>query len=299
MYTNRCLITLQNAPDLLIAAKRFELDKLKKQIADFLLYRLTVDNAIEMLICAHEAGSEALKLACIRIINRHAEKIKRTDKWKVFKTEYVDLVPELYEDRVENPSQSRQAYLPDVFTAPIVGSESLRSLSQLYDHPVQKRVHTPARRILPAPLRLKQPAPTSILKSVKLVQSNEPMTDIPGGAYPERDYSNLSSIMDRESPTKQQMMNNNRRPIPPIQRAVPANNRQSSDVDIYRRPVNLNEPSHTMPTIHHRPAHPNSPRKIPTPPPGRNDPQRRPLIPNANPNDHLTLTRVVNLQPID
>ena len=37
-----------------------------------------------------KSGSETLKAACIRIINRNAEKIKRTEKWKKFKAEYVD-----------------------------------------------------------------------------------------------------------------------------------------------------------------------------------------------------------------
>ncbi|CAF0977113.1 unnamed protein product [Adineta steineri] len=300
MYTNRCLITLQNAPDLLIVAKRFELEKLKKQIADFLLYRLTVDNAIEMLICAHEASSEALKLACIRLINRHAEKIKRTEKWKTFKTQYIDLVPELYENRVEHPTPVRSAYIPDVFNEPTVASESLRALSQLYDNPVQQRIVTPARRILPLSSRSGQSGPPSILKSVRLVQSPETNMDIPGGPYPQRNDSNLSSIIDRESPTKQSSMNSNRRPIPPITRNMqPASNRQNSDVDNYRRPVNLNEPNRIFPTIHHRTGNRNTQERIPTPPPTKTGVSKRPLMINNNPNDHMTMTRVVSIEPFD
>ncbi|UJR10302.1 hypothetical protein I4U23_014508 [Adineta vaga] len=298
IYTNRCLITLQNAPDLIIAAKRFELEKLRKQIADFLLYRLTIDNAIEMLICAHEAGSEPLKLACIRLINRHAEKIKRTEKWKTFKTQYVDLVPELYENRVEHPTPARPAYIPDVFTGPAVASDSLRSLSQLYENPVQKRITTPARRILPPPSKLRQTGPPSILKSVRLVQSSDPnVVDFPGGPYPQRNDSNLSSIIDRESPTRQQPTNSNRRPIPPIARTTPTNNRQNSDIDAFRRPVNVNEPSRTMPAIHHRTGNTYQQPRIPTPPPGRNNPLKRPMVPNLN--DHTTITRVVDIEPVD
>ncbi|CAF4833123.1 unnamed protein product, partial [Rotaria magnacalcarata] len=70
--------------------------------------------------------------ACIRIINRNAEKIKRTEKWKKFKADYVDLVPELYENRVERPPHAQQAFLPDVFSAPVMLPESIHALSQLY-----------------------------------------------------------------------------------------------------------------------------------------------------------------------
>ncbi len=290
MYTNRCLISLKNAPDLLIAAKRFELEKLKKQIAEFLLYRLTIDNAIEMLICAHESGSEALKLACIRLINRNAEKIKRTEKWKTFKTQYVDLVPELYENRVEHPAPAQQAYLPDVFTGPAFPSESLRTLSQLYDNPIQQRIQTPTARILPPP-KSQQPGAPPILKSVHLVQPNEQITDIPH--YQQRSDSNLSSIMDRDSPVKQRNTGNNRRTMPPLKRNILPNIRQNSDTDVYRRPVNVYEPSRAMPAS-------NRPR-IPTPPPGRPsvDVGRHPPIRNAHPNEHMTLTRVVSLEPAD
>ncbi|CAF0846128.1 unnamed protein product [Adineta ricciae] len=301
MYTNRCLITLQNAPDLIIAAKRFELDKLKKQIADFLLYRLTVENAIEMLICAHEAGSEALKLACIRLINRHAEKIKRTEKWKTFKTQYVDLVPELYENRVEHPTPTRPAYLPDVFNGPATASDSLRSLSQLYENPVQKRITTPTRRVLPPPFKSRQTGPPSILKSVRLAPSTDPNSvEMPAvGFYTQRNDSDLSSIIDRESPTRQPKMNNsNRRPIPPITRSTPPNNRQNSDViDTFRRPVNVHEPSRTMPVIHHRTGNNPHQIRIPTPPPGKTNSLKRPIIPN--PNDHMTSTRIVDIEPLE
>ncbi len=298
MYTNRCLINLKNAPDLLLAAKRFELEKLTKQIADFLLFRLTLDNAIEMLICAHESGSEALKLACIRLINRHAEKIKRTEKWKTFKTQYVDLVPELYENRVENPAPARQAYIPDVFTAQEYPSETLRSLSQLYENPVQRRIQTPNARTIP-PLKFQQPGQPHILKSVQLVPPNELATEMP---YTQRGNSNLSLNSDRESPVKQRIMSNNRRPMPPIIRTVLPNIRQNSDTDIDRRPVNVYEPSYTMPMNNQRTGY----ARIPTPPLIRNgsprrviDTRRNPPISTIHPDDHMTLTRVVSIEPSD
>ena len=294
IYTNRCFISLKNAPDLLIASKRFELDKLTKQIADFLLYRLTVDNAIEMLICAHESSSEALKLACIRLINRHAEKIKRTEKWKTFKTQYVDLVPELYENRVENPAPPRQAYIPDVFNAPEYPSETLRSLSQLYENPVQRRIQTPTTRSLPTTKF--QP---HILKSVQLVEPNESGVDAPVGLYGQRNDSDLSSVRGRESPMKQRVLSNTRRPIPPIIRTVLPNIRQSSDSDIHRRPVNLHPSGYTLAPHNQRPGY----ARIPTPPQVRIGSPRRftrnPPISNIQPDDHLTLTRVISIEPSD
>ena len=292
MYTNRCMISLKNAPDLLIAAKRFELDKLTKQIGDFLLHRLTIDNAIEMLICAHESNSEALKLACIRLINRHAEQIKRTEKWKTFKTQYVDLVPELYENRIEHPNAGQQPYLPDVFNQPEFPSETLRSLSQLYENPVQQRLQTPTNTMGKKSNKGQQ----NILKSIQLADPNEYALDKPGGYYmPQRADSNLSGFTtDQGIPG-----NNTRRTMPPIIRTVLPNIRQNSDTNIGRRPVNLYEPSQTLPAYNN-----NNQRstyaRIPTPPSIRDvTPQRTTRYPPGSKNYPETLTRVVSIEPSD
>ncbi|CAF1139396.1 unnamed protein product [Rotaria sordida] len=303
MYTNRCLISLKNAPDLLIAAKRFELEKLKTQIADFLLYRLTVDNAIEMLICAHEAGSEALKAACINLINRNAEKIKRTEKWKTFKSQYIDLIPELYENRVEHPTPVQQAFLPDVFTPPAFPSESLRSLSQLYENPIQQRIDTS--RGVRQSSRSRQPGPSHILKSVQLVQPNDLTAEMSMGPYTERNDSSLSLALDRENPGKQGIMNSSRRPIPPNTRTILPNIRQNFEGDGYRRPVNAFEPSHTLPANNQRSFYTNVPqkgisrsRRAGSPRRPNEDP-RSPPITNRQFDDDMTLTQVVNIEPAD
>ncbi|CAF1267600.1 unnamed protein product [Rotaria magnacalcarata] len=283
IYTNRCLISLKNAPDLLIAAKRFELEKLKSQIADFLLYRLTIDNAIEMLISAHEAGSDALKTACIHLINRNAEKIKRTEKWKTFKSQYTDLIPELYENRVENPTPVPQAFLPDVFTPQAFPSDSIRALSQLYENPIQQRIATPRGGLRPP--RSRQNIPPHLLKSIELVQPNEYATDMPTGSYTQR------------------IPNSTRRPSPQNARTMLPNIRQNSEVDVYRRPVNLFEPSQTIPTNNQRTFYTNAPRrgalrKVGSPRHPIN-PLRSPPIDNTQADDDLTLTRVVSIEPAD
>lgn len=283
MYTNRCLISLKNAPDLLIAAKRFELEKLKSQIADFLLYRLTVDNAIEMLICAHEAGSEALKIACINIINRNAEKIKRTEKWKAFKSQYIDLIPELYESRVEHPAPTAPAFLPDVFTPPTFPSDTIRSLSQLYENPVQRRVETP--RGLRGLSRSRPGVPPHVLKSIDLVHPSNMAPDMPGGSYP------------------QGTVTTTRRNVPANTRNFLPNIRQNSEADVYRRPVNLFEPSQTIPINNQRTFYTNTGAKGPPPPRRAGSPRRHveaptsPPIPNAQADDNLISTRVVSIEP--
>jgi hypothetical protein len=255
MYTNRCLISLKNAPDLLVAAKRFELDRLTKQIAEFLLSRLNVDNAIEMLVSAHEAGSEALKLACIRLINRHAEKIKRTEKWRNFKTQYVDLVPELYENRVERPEPMQVANLPDVFSAPAMPSESLLTLSKLYENPVKERLPSPTPRLLPPPAKNSQtlpPPPT--FRGTQPVQPTQPITQGTSGHFNQRNESSLSSIPGRKTPVKKRSTSiTGTRPAaqqpaaPPLTRNVFPSVKQSSEVDSYRRPVNIFEKSVALP----------------------------------------------------
>ena len=298
MYTNRCFISLRNAPDLLIAAKRFELEKLKVQIADFLLYRLTLDNAIEMLICAHEAGSEALKLACIRLINRNAEKIKRTEKWRTFKKQYVDLVPELYENRVEHPTTTPQAFLPDVFTAPAFPSESLRSLSQLYEDPVQRQP-----RSLHTPSKLRQRGAPHILKSVQLVPPNEVGTDIPAGSYTHRSNLYPPRVMNPNISGRQGTMNNRRRSVPFITRTVLPNIRQDSGIDAYRRPVNVYGSNHTIPVHNQRDGYSNAPPKAPSQSKRSVSPKyshqiiRSPPITNTRVGDDTTSTKIVNIEP--
>jgi len=277
MYTNRCLISIKNAPDLLVAAKRFELHKLTKQIADFLLSRLNVDNAIEMLISAHEANSEPLKLACIRLINRNAEKIKRTEKWKTFKTQYVDLVPELYESRVERLEPAQAAFLPDVFSAPVVPSESLLSLTKLYENPVQQRFPSPAARILPPPSppikHQHVPPPPPMFRATQQAHSNEPVTEAKSGPFIQRNDSTLSLNIDDKNPVKKRAASLTRyRPAPmpaaaPLTRNIFPTVKQTAEIDAYRRPVNVYEKSVALPTNNqkHHSVHTQAPQKAPPP----------------------------------
>jgi hypothetical protein len=315
MYTNRCLISIKNAPDLLVAAKRFDLEKLRKQIAEFLLFRLNVDNAIEILISAHEAGSEALKLACIRLINRHAEKIKRTEKWRTFKTQYTDLVPELYENRVEHPTHTSQAYLPDVFSATTVPSKSLLTLSQLYDNPVQQRLVTPTTRILPAPTAKSQ-QPSTL--------HNQPTTEGTSGPFFQHEDPAALLATDQKNPGNKRILSNTRRragpppTVPPLTRTVFPTIKQPLEVDAYRRPVNIYEKSTTLPANHHqqqrqRTGNTQVPHKAPPPPPPPVAKVTRTVSPKhaiemrrsptltetPSPEEHLTLIRVMSGETID
>jgi hypothetical protein len=312
LYTNRCLISLKNAPDLLIAAKRFELEKLRKQIAEFLLSRLNVENAIDMLISAHEAGSEVLKLACIRMINRHAEKIKRTQRWKTFKTEYVDLVPELYENRIERPPHGPVAFLPDVFSAPAVPSDSLVTLSQLYENPVKHRYASPSPRILPPPVK---PQP---------VQPNEPITQGTSGPFVRDNFSAKSPVPRRESLTKKGAPTNSpkRRPPPPpaaptLTRTVFPTVKRPTEDDVYRRPVNIYEKSVALPpnnqnqqTVNHQvlkkppppPPPPQAPIKVSRSVSPRHDIEldRSPTLTETPPPDEdITTERIVSAETTD
>lgn len=304
MYTNRCLISLKNAPDLLVASKRFELDRLTKQIADFLLSRLTVDNAIEMFVSAHESGSEALKLACIRLINRNAEKIKRTDKWRTFKAQYVDLVPELYENRVERPEGPQAVFLPDVFSAPPEPSGTLLTLSKLYENPVKQRLPSPTARILPPPTKTKQPH----------TQGQEALTQGTSGHFTQRrDSIQSPPDGDRKTPMKKRATSMTRqRPPPPLTRTVFPTLKQNSEMDAYRRPVNVYEKSlalpgptpkqqsfHTQLMQRQHPPHvvtkvsrAVSPRRV-------IEIRRSPSATDLQPEEHMALGRVVSVETMD
>ena len=347
IYTNRCLISLKNAPDLLVVAKRFELERLRKQIAEFLLSRLTVDNAIEMLVCAHEAGSETLKSACIRLINRHAEKIKRTEKWRTFKTEYVDLVPELYERRVERPGPQPQSYLPDVFSTAAAEEppDSLRVLSQMYENPVKQRLVTPSPRILPAPVK-PQNHPTS---TVQQVPQHELRKEIKAAPQPppaasSRQRANDSRsppVKDQRAPMKKKTTPNPRRQTiqappaavaaQPLMRTVFPTIREPSDVDVYRRPVNVYEKSAALPSTNQnsRSMYNQAPSRA-SPPPSMNykvsarspppppslykgpekgtrggspmrliEIQRSPTLSSLPPEERMTLARVISVETME
>jgi hypothetical protein len=266
LYTNRCLISLKNAPDLLIAAKRFELHKLRKQIAEFLLSRLNVDNAIDMLISAHEAGSDALKSACIRVINRNAEKLKHTEKWKTFKTQYIDLIPELYENRVERPPHGAEAYVPDVFSGPVIPSESLITLSQLYENPVKQRAASPSPRILIPPIK-SQP--------MQHTQANETTTQGISIPFVRDNRPTISPVAGRDGSIKKGTATNNTRrgpapqQAPPLTRTVFPTVKRPTEDDPYRRPVNIYEKSVALPTNNHKQQTVNNqiPQKPPPPAP--------------------------------
>jgi len=285
IYTNRCLISLQNAPDLLIVAKRFQIEKLTKQVAQFLLSRLTVDNAIEILICAHEAGSEALKLACIRIINRNAEKIKRTEKWRTFKTEYIDLVPELYESRIERVPHAPTTFLPDVFTAPVISSESLRTLSRLYEHPIKQRLASSSMRIVPASTKPHQSrSPTPVVQAHQQIQFNEPITLGTTGSFAQQNDLTRPSVGGRVSPVKKEATSKTRReivpppPAPSLTRSFVSNVKRNFDLDASRRPVNGK--SATVPTNHQKQHTVNTQVPQKPPPPVR---QKSPILVQQKP----------------
>ncbi|CAF1656187.1 unnamed protein product, partial [Adineta ricciae] len=252
IYTNRCLISLKNASDLLVAAKRFEIEKLRKQVSDFLLTRLTIENAIELLISAHESGSDSLKNACIRLINRNAEKIKRTEKWRTFKAEYVDLVPELYESRIERLVPVSTAFLPDVFSGPAVPSESLQTLTKLYENPVKRRHASPTVRTMPTSRKhsaSRSPTPTADMHHQS--QEHESITIGTSGSFVQHTERTLPSVTDRNSPARKTVVSKTkRRPAPTP--AAPAQMRTfhpsvkpNSDADLQRRSIHQHEKSTT------------------------------------------------------
>lgn len=321
MYTNRCLISLKNAPDLLVASKRFELDRLTKQVAEFLLSRLTVDNAIEMFVSAHESGSEALKLACIRIINRHAEKIKRTEKWRTFKTQYVDLVPELYENRIERPEAPQAVYLPDVFSAPAVPSDSLLTLSKLYENPVKQRMPSPSARILPPPTKQKQAQvqPPPSYHDHQQNQPQQPITQGTSGHFNQHVDSMYSppGTAERKSPVKKRATSMTRpRPAPTylgptLTRNVFPSIKQNTEVDAYRRPVNVYEKSLALPATSQK-THSFHTQLIPKSQVQQQVKVSRAVSPrrvieirrsasstDLQPEEHMTLGRVVSVETMD
>lgn len=318
IYTNRCLISLKNASNLLVVAKRFGLEKLVRQIGDFLLFRLTTENALDLFVSAHESGSEALKAACIRLINRNAEKIKRTEKWKKFKTQYVDLVPELYENRVERRPVPQQPFLPDVFNHPIIVPESLHTLSQMYENPIKQRAPSPAPHILPQPKKYHKTVTHALpYQTTQTYHTHEPIIKETTGAFHQRNGTPLSNMYGREDTPKKHSNNNTaRRPapvVPPVPRAAAYPTvKPQPYIDNSRRPVNAYGKTGPPPPVNNQKQKPTmnqvrvrSPPSAPTmihrnvSPTQYVDIRRSPAYSDTSPDENLRLGRVISVETVE
>ncbi|XP_065215176.1 speckle-type POZ protein-like [Planococcus citri] len=82
IYTGRCKNLETLARDLLIAADRYRLDRLKMICADALLQKLSVENATDLLILANDFDIKELKSEVIRFIAEKYGQISNEEAWR-------------------------------------------------------------------------------------------------------------------------------------------------------------------------------------------------------------------------
>ncbi|XP_063089628.1 speckle-type POZ protein-like [Cavia porcellus] len=97
MYTGKAPKLDRMAPDLLAAADRYGLERLKLMCEKHLCCNLSVVNVLEILILADMHSAYQLKVCAVDFINSHISEILRTDKWKSMVVSHPHLVAEAYQ----------------------------------------------------------------------------------------------------------------------------------------------------------------------------------------------------------
>jgi len=95
MYTGNCNVEISPS-EILAAADRYELLRLRTLCEEHLCSNLTVENAAEMLVIADLHNASQLKTTCIDFINTHAPEVTETVGWTHMVASHSPLVAETY-----------------------------------------------------------------------------------------------------------------------------------------------------------------------------------------------------------
>ena len=97
IYTGKISsITDEIAAELLVAADKYELDRLKIICEVFIAKNLTKDNVTDILIVADTHCSMLLKTQALEFINTHIKDVKNTDGYKSMRKSHPQLIEECY-----------------------------------------------------------------------------------------------------------------------------------------------------------------------------------------------------------
>jgi speckle-type POZ protein len=95
IYTGHCEV--ENLEEqLLVAANKYDIQDLKQICAKEMRKKLTVDNAVDLLIFSDLHQAKDLKDGAIRFINKNAPAVMKTPSWTNFPKSHQHLVYELY-----------------------------------------------------------------------------------------------------------------------------------------------------------------------------------------------------------
>ncbi|GAB1296701.1 Speckle-type POZ protein [Apodemus speciosus] len=96
IYTGKAPNLDKMADDLLAAADKYALERLKVMCEDALCSNLSVENAAEILILADLHSADQLKTQAVDFINYHASDVLETSGWKSMVVSHPHLVAEAY-----------------------------------------------------------------------------------------------------------------------------------------------------------------------------------------------------------
>jgi speckle-type POZ protein len=101
IYTGHCQVG-NLAEELLVAANKYDIQDLKQICDKKLRKKLTVDNAVRLLVLSDLHQAEDLKDGAICFINKNAEAVMKTPSWSNFPKSHQHLVFELYSKLAES-----------------------------------------------------------------------------------------------------------------------------------------------------------------------------------------------------
>lgn len=106
IYTDKAPDLDKMADDLLAAADKYALDRLKVMCEEALCADLSIENAAETLILADLHSAELLKAQAVEFINTHATDVMDTIGWKTMITSHPHLIAEAFRALAsqQNPS---------------------------------------------------------------------------------------------------------------------------------------------------------------------------------------------------
>jgi speckle-type POZ protein len=100
IYTGHCQV--RNLAELLVAANKYDIQDLKEIFANELRKKLTVDNAVYLLILSDLHQANDLKDGAIRFIIENALAVMKTPPWSNFPKNHHHLMTELYSKLYES-----------------------------------------------------------------------------------------------------------------------------------------------------------------------------------------------------
>ena len=100
LYSDSCDITLDSAMELLRAADRFGVDRLKRMCENVMLSSISIDTAPQMLLAADAHNAEALRERCMGFILSHFDDVSQSPAFEDMTRANLELTLEILKRRV-------------------------------------------------------------------------------------------------------------------------------------------------------------------------------------------------------